>query len=407
MWLKLKLFFSDDKNFFITVIVGIILFFGIAFFGYKEVHTYLQEKSAVEKIETEKKENNKLFQQLWFNKRELSDGTYVLTYDLYLDDPFISSYQLNTKLKNFFDSVKIKYNVGDKPKVRAIGVRLYDRKVVWDKGLQPRGIAFYSISQDIANKRILEEEKKNKDKDENLEVKQLDGTKDVLTNGNQDSLMEQSWNYTLDPKTKIDYNEYDLTTSGFQQYNKNAVAKPLTDQEFIFWLKIKLYQKVLDAKDISSAVMLYMNYDLGGKVPQEDFLAIADEFKKFDKRQSDLGDNTDYYPNDVKLRKLLAVYRPQFLWYALSGENIKSRTTAQRKLIENDPNSYTQKITEHNKEVAKTTDEFGGQDYYKDDPFVAIVGPYKQKYPAISRKEFSPVLSENSSLFGKTIAAGQ
>lgn len=382
-----------------AIILSLVGLFAAGFNKYSEI------SNRTELLQQDEQANNKYFEQLWVKEEpQANTKDIILTYDLYLKDPYISTYTLNTKLKNFVQSVKDKYNVNGN-RVRAIGIRLYDRKIVWDKGLQPRAIAFYAIQQEIATKNMQSQEKKDKN-NKDLQVKQMDGTTADVSAAQQDSPQEQSWEYTLDNKGKIDYNDYDLTVTGFQQYDKDAVNKPLTNQEFAFWLKLKLYQKILGTSNIDSAAILYLNYDLGGNVSYNDFVTISQDFEKFNNREKDLGDNTDYYPNDVLLRQKLAVYRPQLLYYALSGNMVKSRTEAQKKLIEMQPGTYNAVIREHNKQAAETTDKYGAENYYKGDPFVAVLGPYKKKYPDFSRPEFSPILSENSAFFNKSDAAG-
>lgn len=407
MWLDFQLWLSDAKHKLIFVISMAILVIASLLGGYELINRYETVKNRVETIQADQKHNDEYFDQLWFQSR-LEPNTkndVILTYDLYLKDPYISAYQLNTELKYFVNSVKDKYNITGNH-VRAIGIRLYDRKIVWDKGLTPRAIAFYSVQQQIANQQLQKQEEKNKQQYKANQVKQINGQTANLNPSAQDSLPEQAWNYTTSNTGKINYNDYDLTVEGFQQYTKGA-SKPLTNQEFAFWLKLKLYQKLLGTNNIASAAILYLNYDLGGNVSYNNFVTISQDFDKFNQREVSLGDNTDYYPNAVLLKQDLAIYRPQLLYFALSGNMVKSRTEAQKDLIEMQPGVYNNVIQQHNKAAAKTTDKFGGQNYYKGDPFIATTGPYKRSYPKFERPAFSPVLTENNAFFKKDIAPGQ
>lgn len=408
MWLNFKLWLEDSnhKIFFILAMFVLVIAAGAGLYNGINEYNAVKNRQAI--IKKDAKNNNKYFSLLYV-KQQKQSGTkndVVLTYDLYLKKPFIATYTLNTQLKNFITSVQDKYNVQGN-RVRAIGIRIYDRKIVWDKGLQPRAIAFYSVQQEIAHKELEKQDKKNKKQNKDKQVKQINGTTDNLDDSNQEALPAQAWDYTLNNTKPINYNQYDLTVIGFSQYDANAVTRPLTDQEFSFWLKMKLYQKILDTQNVDSAAILYLNYDLGGNVSYNDFVTISQDFEKFDKRESDMGDNTDYYPNQVTLQQQLAIYRPQLLYYVMSGEMVKSRTEAQRKLIQAQPQVYSAVIKKHNQVAAKTTDKFGGQNYYKNDPFVYITGPYKKKYPRFSRPAFTPELQNNSAFFNKTIAPGQ
>lgn len=405
MWLSFKIWFDDATHKIVFTIIALIVIGVLGTGTYLQVQKWNRMHTRVQLLEKDASKNDKYFSQLWEKKQTQSNdkNSIILTYDLFLKKPFTSAYTLNTALQQFITSVKDKYNVNTN-QVRAIGIRIYDRKITWDKGLQPRAIAFYSVDQSIANKALTKEaQKQNND---NNTVKNLDGTQTVNNAANDDSLGEQSWNYTTSNTGKINYNHYELTVVGYHSYNQDNTSRPLTDQEFAFWLKLKLYEKALASTNIESAAALYMNYDLGGMPSQDNFVTISKDFEEFDKRQNDIGDTTDYYPNSVTLKQQLAVYRPQLLYYILSGKNVKSRTEAQKELIQAQPSQYSAVIKAHNKEAAKTTDKYGAQNYYKGDPFVAILGPYKKTYPTFSRPDFSPNLQENSAFFSKVNAPG-
>lgn len=401
--LQFKIWMQDPRKKLIAILLGLALVVGLGITVTQMALTYQKVESRTALIEKNAKKNNKFFSELYMKKNEVTNskkGEITLTYDLYLKKPFIQTNDLNTELRNFVQTVLDKYNVTHNV-VKAVGIRLYDRKIVWDKGLQPRAVAFYSIQQEIASKEIKKGNGAS-NKDGNITIEQADGTKDEINTYTNTTLPEQAWNYTISNNEKINYQQYDLTVLGFNQYDTTAITKPLTDQEFGFWLKLKLYEKIIGSNNIDSAVMMYMNYDLGGNVSYQDFITIAKDFEEFDNRESKLGDATDFYPNDVTLRQMLAVYRPQLLFYVLSnGQMIKSRTEAQKQLVETQPQVYSKVISDHNKEAAKSTDKYGAQDYYKGDPFVALIGPYKKKYPEFSRPEFSPILQENSAFFQK------
>ena len=403
--LRFKLWLSEGWNMIIFVLACFAAVIALGAFTYSSVTRYNNVKNRVALVKKDAKINNKYFSQLYVKEQRQpnSKKDVVLTFDLYMKKPFIQTYQLNTQLKYFVQSVQDKYNIQGNH-VRAIGIRLYDRKIVWDKGLQPRAIAFYAVQQEIAHKELVKQDKKNSKQNKDQKIKQLDGTTDNLDTSNQEALPTQAWDYTINNTKPINYNQYDLTVIGYSQYSADAVTHPLTDQEFAFWLKMKLYQKILNTQNVDSAAILYLNYDLGGNVTYNDFVTISKDFEQFDKRESDMGDNTDYYPNQVTLDQQLAIYRPQLLYYVMSGQMVASRTEAQRKLIQAQPDEYSAIIKKHNQEAAKTTDKYGKQNYYHGDPFVSILGPYKKKYPTFSRPAFSPELKNNSAFFNVTTA---
>lgn len=413
-WLQFKDWMLEPLHKAIVILIGICLFLATGLYTFNLVKTYADANSLSKRIVNEQATNNKYFSLLLSKQTKEDDGTYTLTYDLFMKQPFQNSQLLNTHLQEFIDSVKKQYNVGGQKKVRAIGIRLYDRKIVWDMGLTPRGTAMYALDQDYAQK--LGEKQDAKDKNA---VESSDGLGNTtkITDNTVMSTTEQAWKQTRDTDNKIDYDKYALATFGIQTYSRSQVSKPLSDQEFAFWLKMKEYEALIGSNNIQSAVQLYVNYDLNGRTDKDHFLIISKEFEDLDKRETAIGNNTQYFPNSVLLRRQAAIYRPQLLYMIISnGDNVKSYTEAQKKIIKIDPDQYSDIIKQHAKEIADSADSYGNIDFYSKkvngqtvnaDPFVNLTGKAnKKRFPTFERPAFSPVPVANNALYPQTFVSG-
>lgn len=414
--MKLKAKFSDPNSLFkpITYLVMfvIVAVIGIAgFFKIKEFNS-LNKQPAITKTAQEK--NSKYFTILGSHKTKQSDGTYVITYDLFMKKPFTNANVLNSELEDFCSDVKKEYNAGcssKHPKLRAIGIRLYDRKLVYDMGLTPRGTVMFAMDPDYAQNLTDKQDKKNADKDDAKKIDPITGKEDgYITVNSSLSPVELAWKQTLDTKNKINYDHWTMTSYGIQSYSKSSVSKPLSDQEFAFWLKLKEYEALIGTNNVDPAVQLYLNYDLNGQTDKNNFLEIAKEFESLNERETKIGDQTTYFPNKVLLRQQAAIYRPQLLYFILSdGKMIKSYTKAQKALIKMDPSNYSKVIKNHAKAVANNTDSYGNINYYvtkKDgkilntDPFSGSVGKRKAKRTLyFERPSFSPIPIMNNAWY--------
>ena len=405
------------KEHIITIVVALLaVVLGIGYLGVREVITYNKVVAMPSKIKDDAKQNNKNFSILGKNITKQADGTIVITYDLFMKKPFTNANTINSQLSQFCDTVKDKYNASSiKPKVRGIGIRLYDRKLVYDMGLTPRGTAMYAMDPDYASQIATKQNKKqakNQGKDNN--VAQIDPAtgkqQGVITSNTSLSPVQIAWKETLDTKNKVNYDKWTLTTYGIQSYSKSNISKPLSNKEFAFWLKLKEYEALLGSDNIDSAVQLYLNYDLDGLTDENDFIEIAKSFEKFNDRENNLGDSTNYFPNTVLLRQYAAIYRPQLLYYILSnGTMVKDYRKAQEKLVNMSPDMYAQPIKQHMQEVANHSDSYGKINYYvkyingkeeNTDPFSGQTGKLRNKMPLyFERPQFSPLPIMNNAWY--------
>lgn len=394
--------------------IGMFIVFGIGWLGFKQAQSFLAIQDKPTTLKTQVAQNAKVFDVLYQKKSKLTDGTYSFTYDVYLKQPFMDEGEINNYLDNFMNSVKTKYN-GATPTVRSIGVRIYDRKVAWDMGLTPRAIAQYSLDADYVQSNNADSASSD-EASSALGSPNLSSSDTTGTGVSNVSPMQTAWEATNSATGSINYDNYSMSTLGLHTYDRNSVTSPLSDKEFAFWLKIKEYQAILGASNIDAAVNLYLNYDLNGKVNQRSFYTIQGDFENFDKRQTALGDNTPYFPNTVLLKDQLALYRPQLLYYVLSGGvMIKSYEQAQKELIKVNSSEYGNLIKDHLSEISKNVDKFGQVNYYQGyrggkyvntDPFVSIVGKYQAAFPIFSRPDYQPTLEGNNIFYSQQFLGG-
>lgn len=405
---------SNEKHKIILALLGVVVILAVGFLGYSQVTNYLAIQSKPQTLQKQVAQNAKVFDVLYQKKSKLTDGTYTFTYDLYLKQPFIDEGNLNSYLDNFMNSVKTKYN-GATPTVRSIGIRIYDRKVAWDMGLTPRAIAQYALDPDYVESSGANSASSSQVSSA-LGAANLSSSDDTGTGVSNVSPMQTAWTATNAATGGINYDNYTMSTLGVHTYDRSSVANPLSDKEFAFWIKIKEYQAILGASNIDAAVNLYLNYDLNGQVNQRSFYTIQSDFENFDKRQTSLGDTTPYFPNTVLLKDQLALYRPQLLYYVLSGGvMLKSYEEAQKKLISVNSDEYGNLIKDHISTVSKNVDKFGRVNYYQDyrggkyvntDPFVSIMGRYQAAFPIFSRPDYQPTLEGNNIFYSQQFLGG-
>ena len=394
------------------VIVGLLLW------GYgKQVYNLYQVTHEPADVVKFQRQNEQNFVILGDPKPvKNSDGTITLTYDLYIKHPFANADKLNSELSTFCQTVREKYNAGSPHHVRAIGIRLYDRKLVYDMGLTPRGTAMYMMDTTVAAKIGANQDKKEERQQGKQKQRMINpatgGKGQYITANSSLSPVQLAWKETLDTKNKVNYKNWALTTQGLLSYHRDAVSKPLSDQEFAFWLKIKEYERLLGTNNVDPAVQLYLNYDLNGMTNQNDFISISKEFDKFNKREVDLGDETNYFPNRALLLQNCAIYRPQLLYFILSnGKMVKSYSKAQKKLVDKNSSEYASVIKQHMDKVSHNTDSYGKVDYYHEmmdgklrnvDPFSGIVGKKKSSsMPYFQRPDFSPIPELNNAWYAQ------
>lgn len=397
--IKFKFWYEEYGKTITKILIVVALTLGFVGLGMNIFHT-AQKQNNTQEMNYNLAQSNKMFAVLNESVQPSNgNGNYVVA-DLFLKKPFCTDSQINNALYNEANFITEHYNGSHNDKLKAIGFRIYDREIVWKMGLTPRCIADYTVQPAIATKFENNQQQKQQ--------QQILGKKKAKQMAQQPIMntvtpASQCWDYTLSSENKHpNYSQYNLNLYGFTAYNANQSSKPLSNQEFAIWLKLKMYQSAIGANSFDSAVQLYLNYDLNGQVNQQDFNAIAENFLELNKRETDLGDNTNYFPNQKLLRQELAVYRPELLCLILTGKTPHNYFDAQKAILSSsNGKQYKSVIEKHVKEIGEHTTEYGGMNYiYKGDVFAGLTGNTATKnYPNLHDYPFSPNLSENNKLY--------
>lgn len=338
----------------IVIIIAIVVGTVFATNGKGDKKDGTKENTKAEYTQMEKKAESlrEVFSELQTVEQGINRDNIVLKTSLYLKQPFITDEELRTQLGEYVEILKKKYNV-DKKYVTGLDISIYDRKIVFDKELQPRATAYY----------MLNAKKDDKVKEDESQTPQ-EGQKDMFGNPikkttpqtqNKTEKDKAVWEDTISQKGKPKYEDYEWVVNDFEPLNKDIPVKPLSDEEFAFYLKLNQYSTLMGSP--TGGAQLYLQWDLGQNVFKDGVGAILKEFKAFTERQTKLGGLADYYDNVDKLKKKLAIERPQFLLFAETQEVVDDKSEAQAKLIKFNANLYTDAIKENIDKVAEEVKE--------------------------------------------------
>ena len=244
----------------------------------------------------------------------------MLDIDLYLKKPFISSRDLEDALNLYLDLLKLKYNDdNDKKYLSGVRINIYDRKVVFEKRLRPNGTYTYMLHKN--------------------NVEESDDKFDRVIN-----ISQAAWELTMDRKKKPNYRDYQVQFE-FNELTRNPSISPLSDEEFEWYLKYKVYQAM--AGNSNPGSRLYMQWELGANTTRDGFYLVTKSFEKFEDRLKGINAVTDYYTTKddlYSLKQELAISNPQFLLYVETREIEEDPMEARRKLILYDSSNYTRII---------------------------------------------------------------
>lgn len=347
-----------------TLLIGGAI--GLAIWSYVSYNKTISRD--VEKDKTLKNANkveNAQFTILAEQKSTNKNGTINLVYDAYNMKPYTDPSMINSRVQKFISNVKSKYNEGTHNKVAAVAIRVYNRKLTFNYGYTPNALYEYALSADSGG---------------------LDNTSDDSHNQ-----YARTWQASNNQKGIINYNKYDLTRQGILQTNEND---PLSDEEFAFWLKLRMYEDFLDTSVIDSAAKAYLNFDLGATTDYNSVNQTVQRFEDFDQRIRNNEGSTDYFPNKTLLRESMVMYRPQLAYFLLTGKIENSYTKAQKNIVKMDPDKYKSVISDH---LDKAGKEHGGNVLF-DDPFKPVTGN-KKSLERNFKVPFAPTLKQNNLYF--------
>lgn len=256
----------------------------------------------------------------------------VVTYDLYLKNPFITSEQYDYDIQKFIDLVKWKYSNPDNDVyLSAISIKVYDRKILFDRGILPRDFVTYaldSVPEDDAEMQDVYDNSKNPKAD------MLD--------------------YSSRQKDVPDYSKYVIKQS-FTPMENSEDNPPLTDDEVLFLLKIIDYN-ILQDKDItetsiSMEKLLLWEYGLDisnykditnkdlkeysisiGITSQKDVEKLMQRFVDSYNNQFSLYPENESYYTSVYRNSLIVKY-PKLVNYLVNNHISKNNLDAKKQLI--------------------------------------------------------------------------
>lgn len=246
------------------------------------------------------------------------DSKYpVLELDLYVKRPFIESFDLESELNKYVDALKL-INESKGIQVRAIRFTLYDRRILWQERLRPKGVFEYRYKNSTVTQ---------------------DDVATAISGTETQTYDQAAWAKTLAAKGKPKYNNYALA-GNYKYLTPKPGVDLLTDQEFAWFLKYDLYRQ------LGGGFNLYLTWDLGAQPREDGRVMIKKQFDEFVKRLDSIRDYTEYYDYADRLKRQLVIDKPQFLYYSETKDVAKDDDDARRKLLEYNPRLYTETIDE-------------------------------------------------------------
>lgn len=234
---------------------------------------------------------------------------------LFVKEPFITASKLVYTLEKYVESVKLVEETKGK-QVKAIRFLLYDRKIVWEEGLRPKGTYEYRLPTSVVTPEDV----------------------NTTTFGTETQTYDQvAWDLTLKAKGKPKYNTYKIEGS-YRYLQQKTGVDLLTDQEFEWYLKYNKYESLGDGFN------LYLVWELGAKPNEEGRTVVKKQFDEFVKRLSAINDQITYYDYADGVKRELIIDKPQFLYYAETSKVAKDDEEARRKLVELHPSMYTETV---------------------------------------------------------------
>lgn len=244
------------------------------------------------------------------------DNTVSLKYNLYVRKPFTDADTIESSLEDFLEMVKVQAK-SKGYKLRSLQVNLYFRKELFDENITPSGTFKYMLDYNVLDLETLQKDNKY-----------INSSVEGIAEG--ETALAKKVN-TKNYKTYFDYEP--LVT------DKNA--KPLTDEEFAFYIKLDKY--VALAGGFDAGVKLYLNWELGANIQENSYINIVTQFKTFQDRLDAVGEPVYYFSegtNLVVLQDKLLINNPQLLLFNLNNTVVSDPTEARKQLLEDYADEY-------------------------------------------------------------------
>lgn len=315
-----------------------------------EVLSYLDKQKGIQ---------SKMFSGLSYREQG-EDNRIAIENSLYLKKPFEEAEEIEKNIRNMAKSIHAKYN-GSGKELMAIRIKVYDRKVAFDKGLNPRGEYYYLPKADEIYERLVseaEEEAEEVNEDRNDEVEQESSNTILRKYGKK--RQDIIYNYLLEetdeklPKKTSDYHVE--TSKPVETFDMDEGKEPLSDEEYAFYTKLKLYESITGNR--SGSIRTFLRWDMGLDLNDSATNLLYDKFNEFMDRQDEALSGDDLLPNKTTLESQLVLKRPQFFVFVKYDELESDFYKAQKKIVEKDESKYKKIIEDDiNKKASVKTKE--------------------------------------------------
>lgn len=252
----------------------------------------------------------------YFSLLDVSDmgveGESVIMMDVFLKRPLQSEENITQAYNDLVEVIKYKYTTNDNL-LKGVRIEVYDRMVQYEEGVEPVGLVMYTPNRDTSIAVVHGEEA-------NLEGITID-------------YIETMWTAAQTiPAEEIDYELY----STIVNYDSNAdVDKPLTDEEFQFYLKMNRYMVMTGGWE--EGIRKYLEWELG---VVEDLVStdmVEQGYMDFINRVADKGIKFNYYEQyEWALKSEMLIRNPKWVYYLETGEYTTSDLEALKGVVQED-----------------------------------------------------------------------
>lgn len=240
------------------------------------------------------------------------DGESVIMMDVFLKRPLQSEENITQAYNDLVEVIKYKYTTNDNL-LKGARIEVYDRMVQYEEGVEPVGLVMYTPNRDTSIAVVHGEEA-------NLEGITID-------------YLETMWTAAQTiPAEEIDYELYNTIVN----YDANTdVDKPLTDEEFQFYLKMNRYMVMTGGWE--EGIRKYLEWELG---VVEDLVStdmVEQGYMDFINRVADKGIKFDYYEQyEWALKSEMLIRNPKWVYYLETGEYTTSDLEALKGVVQED-----------------------------------------------------------------------
>lgn len=252
----------------------------------------------------------------YFSLLDVSDmgveGESVIMMDVFLKRPLQSEENITQAYNDLVEVIKYKYTTNDNL-LKGARIEVYDRMVQYEEGVEPVGLVMYTPNRDTSIAVVHGEEA-------NLEGITID-------------YIETMW--TAAQTIPVEEIDYELYTTIVNYDSNTDVDKPLTDEEFQFYLKMNRYMVMTGGWE--EGIRKYLEWELG---VVEDLVStdmVEQGYMDFINRVADKGIKFDYYEQyEWALKSEMLIRNPKWVYYLETGEYTTSDLEALKGVVQED-----------------------------------------------------------------------